>query len=151
MTEKQDPAFPSTAAEFLTLFALLVLAWTTGSWVYELSDWTDHGGFFDASIGQIVGSFAGQGVQFFVLFGLPVLVWRGGGALPRGRHLRLSLGLLLFGLACTAFALARESDGPVTSWSEWLLIALIVQPTVAGLLGLGHWALRTRRERKSPR
>lgn len=142
-----DGAFPSTTGEFLTLYALLVLVWTTGSWVYKASDWSDQG-FSDASPGQIVGSLAGGAVSYFAMIVIPVVVWRAGRMLPRRHYLSVSLGLLILGVACLGFGTLVENGGPVTTWPERLLIALIVQPTLSGVLGLGHYALLIRRERK---
>ncbi|MGW0803456.1 hypothetical protein [Nonomuraea sp. NPDC002799] len=148
---KNDDAFPVTAGGFLILFAVLVLVWTTGSWVRKISDWSNQG-LFDASTGQIVGTLAGGAISYLVLVALPPLLWRVGRLIPRPHYLRMTLGLLVLGFTCLGFALmAVESDGPVTTWPEWLLIALIVQPLVSGVLGLSHWALLTRRDRKTQR
>ncbi|MET7336117.1 hypothetical protein [Nonomuraea sp. NPDC005650] len=147
---KYEGAVPATTGGFLILAGVLVLVWTTGSWVHKLSDWSDQG-FFDASIGQIVGTLAGGAAKYFVIVAVPVLLWRSGRVIPRPQYRRLSLGLLALGLACLGFALVVKSDGPVATWPEWLLISLIVHPTLSGVLGLGHCALLTRRERTNLR
>lgn len=144
---KRSASFPESIGEFLIILVILTLIWATGSWLAKKYDWADHG-YFQATLGHLMGTFAGGAMRTFAMFSLPMLLWRLGRSIPRRAYISLSTGLLLCGSASLIFVLwVPDGDGPVQTWPQWLLTGVVVELTICGLAGLGHCAVLARKAR----
>lgn len=133
--------------KFIGVFALLVLMWTTGSWLQDMCDWIPRG-FSQATWGQVVGSLAGQGMITFAALS-QMWLWKQGAKLPRRSYIWASCCLIGAGSLSLAVALlVLDHDAHVENWIDFLPIGLTVVAALGGLSGLAHCALLARKARK---